>query len=292
MSSMNRTALAVGAVIALTTVVVSCTRPAAPTPSTPGAVEATAENGPDPTAASVTAARGPFAIATAAAPRGNGFGGGTVYYPTQAGTFGVIASLPGFLNGGNVMAPYGQKLASNGFVVIVANTNTVLDFPAQRANQVLAALDWVMNRSTVAARIDKTRIGVFGYSMGGGGSLDAAKRNTNIKAVVGMAPWNIGTTYAGVRAAGMMVACTGDFVAPPASMARPFYTSLSGPKAYFEITAGNHACPLASTSPIGTRTLVWMKRFVDDDQRYQKLLCPQPVTVPGATGWQSANLCG
>jgi dienelactone hydrolase len=291
MSSIYKTALAVGAVAALITVGASCTRPAAQRPAAAGMVEATAENGPAPTAASVAAARGSFQIATASVPAGQGFGGGTVYYPTQDGTYGVIASLPGFLNGGNVMAPYGQKLASNGFVVVVANTNTVLDFPAQRANQVLAALDWVMNRSTVAAKIDKTRIGVFGYSMGGGGSLDAAKRNPAIKAVVGMAPWNIGTTYGGTKAAGMIVACTGDVVAPPASMGRPFYTSLTGPKAYFEITAGNHACPLASTSPIGTRTLVWMKRFVDDDQRYQQFLCPQPVTVSGATGWQSANVC-
>jgi dienelactone hydrolase len=249
------------------------------------------ELGPDPTVASITAARGPFATATASAPVGNGFGGGTVYYPTDAGTYGAIVTLPGFLNAGSVMAPYGQRLASHGFVVLVANTNTVLDFPAQRATEGLAALDWLTQRSPVANRTDPGRQAIMGYSMGGGGTLAATQRRPSLKAAVGLAPWNIGTSYTGDRVPTMIVTCTGDVLATPATMGRPWYNQFSGPKAAFEMTAGNHGCPLMSAQAIGNRVLVWMKRFVDDDMRYQQFLCPQPVAAPGSTDWRIANVC-
>jgi hypothetical protein len=41
------------------------------------------QRGPEPTAALINGPRGPFATATAAAPAGNGFGGGTIQYPTD-----------------------------------------------------------------------------------------------------------------------------------------------------------------------------------------------------------------
>ena len=59
------------------------------------AAVATAQvKGPDPTAASI-AADGPFAVSTQTV-RGTGFGGGTVYSPNAAGTYGLVAFCPGF----------------------------------------------------------------------------------------------------------------------------------------------------------------------------------------------------
>jgi dienelactone hydrolase len=305
----RKAAFAAGGVAALMALGASCTMPSRPSgpsattmPGMPGMDHGDGaaadpgdggtgnQKGPDPTAASVTAPRGSFPIATASASGGTGFGGGTIYYPTAAGTYGTIVSVPGFLNPGSVMAPYGQKLASNGFVVLVANTNTVGDLPAQRATELMAAMNWLTTRSSVANKTDKNREGVFGYSMGGGGSLIATKQNPSLKAAVGMAPWNTGGNFAGDRVPVMIAACTGDVLATPATMGRVWYNQLSGPKAYFEMSAGNHACPLISTGPIGNRTLVWFKRYIDGDTRYQKFLCPEPITAAGSTGWKT-NAC-
>ena len=265
--------------------------PATTVPTGPG--QSPTQIGPNPTAASITAARGPFSTATASALGASGFGGGTINYPTNAGSgrFGVVVVLPGFLNTGSVMSAYGARIASHGFVVLIANTNTVTDSPASRATQFQRALDWITMRSSVADRIDPNRQAVMGYSMGGGGALDAARQRGSLKAAVAMAPYESGTNYASVRVPIMIAACTGDSVATPQIMARPFYNSLSGPKAYFEISTGNHACPLASGNAIGTRAIVWLKRFVDGDTRYQQFLCPSPIAVTGATGWRSDGVC-
>jgi dienelactone hydrolase len=291
MRSRRVTAVAAIAVSALSMLVAACTTPSRSAAPVAGPAVAAAEGtqkGPDPTEASITG-RGPFTVAQTAVAAGNGFGGGTIFYPnaTDQGTFGAVVVMPGFLNAGSVMNPYGNRWASQGFVVLVANTNTVLDFPAQRATEQLAAIDWLTSRSPAASRVDPARVAVAGYSMGGGGTLESAKRRPTIKAAVPMAPWDLGASFAGVRVPTMVVACSGDSVATPSTMARPYYAALAGPKAYFEVSAGNHACPLLSAQAIGTRAIPWLKRFVDDDTRYDRFICPTPINAAGTTGWKS-----
>src|SRR5947208_2878072 len=94
------------------------------------APEITSDNpfarGPDPTNSSIEAERGPFAIATEQVGGGNGFGGGTITYPTDTsqGTFGAIAVSPGFTGPEATIAWYGPRLASQGFVVIRSEEHT------------------------------------------------------------------------------------------------------------------------------------------------------------------------
>jgi hypothetical protein len=56
------------------------------------------ERGPDPTVQSIEATTGPFAISRVTVPGQRGFGGGTIYFPTDTsqGTFGAVAISPGF----------------------------------------------------------------------------------------------------------------------------------------------------------------------------------------------------
>ena len=53
------------------------------------------------------------------------------------------------------------------------DTLNVFNQPDERADQLQAALDYLVNRSTVANRIDRNRLAVMGHSMGGGGSIEA-----------------------------------------------------------------------------------------------------------------------
>src|SRR3712207_2127310 len=66
------------------------------------------ERGPDPTVASIEASTGPFAVGQTEVPARSvrGFGGGTIYYPTddRVGTFGAVAIAPGFTGGRSTIA--------------------------------------------------------------------------------------------------------------------------------------------------------------------------------------------
>ncbi|MGP4011342.1 dienelactone hydrolase family protein [Streptomyces sp. 4N124] len=241
------------------------------------------ERGPAPTQASVIAARGSFAIGQVTVPSGSGtgFNGGTIYYPTDTsqGTFGAVAVIPGFISPQSVVQWLGPRLASQGFVVFTLDTNGLFDLPQSRGSQLLAALDYVTKSSSVRDRVDPNRLAVMGHSMGGGGSLWAAQNRSALKAAVPLAPWENDTTWESVRVPTMIIGGQSDTLAPVASMSIPIYTSMTAApeKAYLEMLNGSHLAPVNENVTTAKYALSWLKRFVDNDTRYDQFLCPAPA---------------
>lgn len=240
------------------------------------------ERGPAPTTASIEAVRGPYAVSetTVSSLSVTGFGGGTVYYPTPTsdGTFGAVAISPGFTAGQSSIAWLGPRLASQGFVVITIDTLSRYDQPASRGRQLLAALDYLTDRSPVRGRIDSSRLGVMGHSMGGGGSLEAAKSRPSLQAAIPLTGWNTDKTWPEIQTPTLIVGSDGDTIAPVSSHSEPFYESLRSTldKAYLELNNATHSTPNTSNTTIAKYSVSWLKRFIDNDTRYEQFLCPLP----------------
>jgi dienelactone hydrolase len=250
------------------------------TPTATGAQEQEHRRGPNPTAAGLER-EGPFAVQQQSAPAGTGFNGGTIFYPTDTsqGTFGAIGVSPGFFTPGSAMNGIARRYASHGFVTIAINTYSVVDFPASRAGQLAAALYWLVNSSPVASRIDKERVGVSGHSMGGGGSLDAARQYGDvIDAAVPLQPWNLGVSYSSMQVPTMLIGAQNDGVASPAAHAEPFYNSIpaSAEKAYLELAGQGHGVGVTTNATQMKYAIAWFKRYIDNDTRYDQFLCPAP----------------
>ncbi|MGA5098845.1 dienelactone hydrolase family protein [Streptomyces lavendulocolor] len=254
------------------------------TAMTPGAQAADNpyERGPAPTTSSIEAVRGPYAVSqtTVSSLSASGFGGGTIYYPTTTsdGTFGAVAISPGFTGTQSSIAWLGPRLASQGFVVFTIDTITTVDQPDSRGRQLLAALDHLTQRSTVRSRVDSTRLGVMGHSMGGGGSLEAAKSRPSLQAAIPLTGWNTDKTWPELRTPTLIVGADGDTVAPVSSHSEPFYESLPSTldKAYLELNNASHFTPNTSDTTIAKYSISWLKRFIDNDTRYEQFLCPIP----------------
>ncbi|GAB3089028.1 lipase [Micromonospora schwarzwaldensis] len=240
------------------------------------------ERGPAPTVASIEAAQGPFATAQTTVPASSvsGFRGGTIYYPTSTaeGTFGAVAISPGFTASQSSVAWLGPRLASQGFVVITIDTLSVYDQPASRGTQLLAALDYLAGTSAVRTRIDRNRLAVMGHSMGGGGSLSAANARPALQAAIPLTGWHTVKNWSSVRVPTLVVGAENDTVAPVSSHSEPFYTSLPATldKAYLELNAATHSAPTSPNVTVAKYSISWLKRFVDDDTRYEQFLCPAP----------------
>ncbi len=240
------------------------------------------QRGPAPTAASVTSPRGTFAIATQTVARQTGFNGGTVYYPTTTtqGTFGVIVATPGFTEGQSVQTWAANLLASNGFVVMTINTNTILDFPTARSNQMRAAMTWLTTQSPaeVRSQIDADRQAFIGHSMGGGGTLESARAMPQLRAAVGLQPWDIGQNFSTVQVPTMIIGAQSDPIAPAEQYSKPFYRQIpeASEKAYLEIAGAGHFVGTRFDPTEARSMLSWLKRYVDDDTRYEQFLCPPP----------------
>ncbi|MGK5521392.1 alpha/beta hydrolase family protein [Micromonospora sp. URMC 107] len=240
------------------------------------------ERGPAPTVALLEASRGPFATAsqTVSSLSVTGFGGGVIYYPTSTseGTFGAVAISPGYTAAWSSLSWLGPRIASHGFVVIGIETNSRLDQPDSRGRQLLAALDYLVERSSVRSRIDASRLAVAGHSMGGGGSLEAAISRPSLQAAVPLAPWNLDKTWSDLQVPTLIIGGESDSVAPVSSHSEPFYNSIpaSAEKAYLELNGASHFFPQTVNTPTARQAVAWLKRFVDDDTRYEQFLCPGP----------------
>ena len=194
------------------------------------------------------------------------------------GTFGGVAISPGYTARQSSIAWLGTRLASQGFVVFTIDTNTTSDQPSSRGDQLRSALRYLTTSSAVADRVDPARLAVIGHSMGGGGTLEAAKDDPSLRAAVALTPWNLDKTWPEVTTPTLIVGSDGDTVAPVASHAEPFYTSLpsSLDRAYLELNNATHFTPNSSNTTIAKYGISWLKRFVDNDTRYEQFLCPLP----------------
>ncbi|MEU0885911.1 dienelactone hydrolase family protein [Lentzea sp. NPDC005914] len=255
---------------ALVLALISATAPAANAAANPY------ERGPAPTAASVEASRGTFAVTSAAVARQSNFGGGTVYTPTSDLTFGAVAISPGFTATQTSVAHFGPRLASYGFVVITINTLSGWDDPDSRGAQLLAALDYVVRTN---ARVDASRLAVMGHSMGGGGALRAATSRPTLQASIPLAGWHSTKSWPGVKVPTMLLGGQNDPTAPDSQHSVPFYNSITAApdKAFLELRGGDHSTPRSDNVTVRKYTLSWLKRFVDDDLRYDQFLCPAPT---------------
>jgi len=250
--------------------------------SGPAQAQTSYQRGPNPTTASLNASAGPFAVSTSSITGASGFGGGTVYYPTDTsqGTFGGVVITPGFTATSGTYAGLARRVASHGFVVAAINTNSTLDQPDSRGAQMLRALDWLAGSSPTAvrSRLDSSRMAAAGHSMGGGGTLRAANDRPSLQAAVALQPWHSSKSWTGVRVPTMIIGAENDSIASVSSHSEPFYNSMSNApeKAYVELNGESHMAAATNPADQARAMVAWLKRYVDDDTRYDAFTCPPP----------------
>jgi predicted dienelactone hydrolase len=235
------------------------------------------EIGQAPTATNITG-NGSFSVATSnISSLVSGFGGGIAYYPTATGRYPVVAISPGYTAAWSSIDWLGPRVASWGFVVVGIETNSRFDQPTSRGSQLLAALNWAVNSSPTAvrSRVDGTRRGVAGHSMGGGGTLSALSQDTtgNVRAGVPLAPWNTDKTWGEVREPVLIVGGESDTIAPVGSHSIPFYNSLGGSKTYVELNNASHFFPQSVNATTSRAIVSWFKRFLNNDARFTPFTC-------------------
>jgi dienelactone hydrolase len=167
------------------------------------------------------------------------------------------------------------------------DTNSGFDQPNSRATQLNNALDYLVeqnssSRSPVSGLIDTDRLGVMGWSMGGGGSLRVATEG-RVSAAIPLAPWDSGSRqFRSIDTPTLILACENDSTAPVSSHADPFYEAIpdSTDKAFVELNGGGHTCANGSSGFGGSYNDVlsrmgvsWMKLHLDKDQRYNQFVC-------------------
>lgn len=239
---------------------------------------------------------GPYTVGTLTEADGlrNGpnYSGATVYYPTDATPpYASIAIVPGFVSQPSSVEEWGPFYASHGIVAIIIGTNSLFDFPEQRAAALLDALETMRQENTRTAspllnNIDIDKFAVSGWSMGGGGAQLAAVLDSSIKGVVALCPW---LTNPSLDHDSPVIIFSGqnDPTAPPAQHANIHYNATPDTtnKLLFEIENGNHSVantPSGGDGVIGKLALSWFKLYVEENDCYCPLLKDELLVNPPA----------
>jgi pimeloyl-ACP methyl ester carboxylesterase len=205
-------------------------------------------------------------------PSGNGYeyyslgGSGAVrscrvYYPSSLeshdDTFPAVTLSGGFTNSKEDMYWLAEHLAGQAEVIVftisAVNNNTVNGYEKAQYDGFEMMVAENNNRNSVLyQRIEN--YGLMGYSMGGGGAINAANDLGNdVAAVVALAPYNPQTFLNRVRAGCLIMVGSNDIVAPVRWNSEPAYKDLpnSIDKCLLEFRSFSHLSWIRNSSTRG-----------------------------------------
>jgi dienelactone hydrolase len=247
--------------------------------------------GPAPTKASASA-KGPYQVKsyTSGFPV-MGYGGGTIWHPEGADApFGAVAICPGFTAAQSSIMNWGPFLASHGIVAITIDTATPLDPVDLRVEELMSALASIKSEharmgSPLFQKIDVTRLGVMGWSMGGGGTWLAAAMHPELRSAVSFAG-HIATALnqdvSTIKVPTLLLAGSTDNLILGGGMSQPVYDKIPAttPKMVWEVQGAGHNVandPAGTGGAIGRYGLAWEKVFLEGDERYRQFLLEMPT---------------
>ncbi|WP_409485246.1 dienelactone hydrolase family protein [Arsenicicoccus dermatophilus] len=215
-------------------------------------------------------------------------GGADYLFPADTGDrrLAAVTMMPGFADSRASVRWLAERLASHGLIVQLVDPASPVDPPVVRARAFAQAQELLLSASPVSGRVDPARTALWGYSMGGGGALQAASTLPALRAVVAVFPWHATPSFPTLTAPTLVVAGQADGVAVPAWYAQPIYASLTGSpdRAYAELAQARHPLPSHSTDArLAEMSAAWLLTHLTDARPADGFLCPGPqVGVPVA----------
>lgn len=244
---------------------------------------------------------GPFDVDTFTIDGGRDYGSGTVFFPTDARPpFSSFVMCPGFTARQSSIRDWGPFFASHGIVIMTIDTSSTRDPVNARDDQLLAALDDLRAEnarrgSPLAGALDIDRVGVSGWSMGGGGSWLAGRATPSLRSVLTLAGHHRTAGGASAVARGLSVP-TLMFAgsADPATLgggnqSQQVFDVIGNdvPKMLYEVSGAGHfvwGTPRTNRGAVGRYALSWQKVFLDGDERFLEFLLEEG---PGASDFRS-----
>lgn len=226
-----------------------------------------------------------------------------VSYPCNlSGTAPATTLTGGFTNTKEQMYWLADHLTSHGYIVITMTPTNTLGTPLTWETAHKGGIDKLKSENTrllsaIRGKVDTSKLGIMGFSMGGGGTLlAAADLGTQIKTAVPLAPW-LGTLiprYRNIKAKTLVVAGSSDIVAYPGVIAG-YYQNLpssitrgwaefrgAGHDDFYSITASN-------TQQTRFKSLItsWLKVHLSGDNNYLTYLNGSAHSSNVSAGWYS-----
>jgi dienelactone hydrolase len=222
----------------------------------------------------------------------------TVYYPTNAGSgLGAMVFCPPFTIQQSGFAAWGPWFASHGIISVLFNTTTTMDFPDQRANEQWAVVQRLRtDPGKVSGMLDPDRIGVMGWSMGGGASwINAGQHSNQVKMAITLAGHNMSAIAPASKGIGItcpMLALNGATdmtILGGMGQSNTAYANAKGPKILCVTSPAGHfnwGTPRGGGREVASLVLAFTKTYLNDDARWKPFI-KRPSS---AVNWQTDGI--
>lgn len=245
---------------------------------------------------------GPYGYSSYTLPWTSYSAGATVYYPrTATAPFSAIVFMQPYTGTQAMNYAWGPWFASHGIVYVNCDSTTTLDTVDSRATQQMNAINALKNENNRSAsplyrKLDTSRIGVMGWSMGGGASwINSA--NSSIKTAMSLAGHNL--TAVSIYKSGRYTKCPTmifsglldtTYLGGMGQSEGVYRNIPSGiAKIHYEVRSAGHMAwgsPTSASSNVAKIALAFQKTFLDGDTRWAAYLT-QPSD---ASTWNTASL--
>ena len=215
-------------------------------------------------------------------------GGATVFYPTSgAPPYSAIVFCPPFTGSQPMYKRWGPWCASHGSVLVTMDTRTTGDSVDSRATQQPQVVDILGRENTgsgpLAGKLDTSRIGVMGWSMGGGATWISASTKQGLKTAMSRAGHNMTAINPASKGGSMRIptilfnGSTDSTILGGMGQSSGVFGRIPNPtpKVIFEVSNKGHfdwGSPTMASNDVAILALAFHKAYLDDDKRWTQFI--------------------
>ena len=192
-----------------------------------------------------------------------------IYYPKWMETTQISMPILVFANGTGcpplVYINFLMQMAEQGFVVVESSNIMSGDGKDQ-----IACLDYILTKNTdpssvFCGKLDANRVGTFGHSQGGRGSINAAIADPRFKSVIYIAGSSFVWETQNLHTPTLFLSARTDFFVFSPVWVRPNYEVCPAPAVYANMINGYHTKAFFKPSTYIYYCTEWFKAWLNDD---------------------------
>ena len=165
-------------------------------------------------------------------------------------------------------------LAQEGFIVVASTDSLLYD-----GSVVSGAIDFIIEQndnpdSPLYRRVDTSRIGAAGHSLGGRSSINAAVKDERIGVVASIAGSNIESERVELQTPALFFAGENDTVIAPQLWIEPMYDACRGPAVYVSLKNAGHVACFTDPELYAYYISNWFYTWLYEDQELKEIFVP------------------